>query len=216
MGSAAACHLARSGLKVLGLDRFTPPHELGSSHGQTRIIREAYFEHPAYVPIVQRAYQLWDDLAAESKDRIFVQTGGLMIGPPKGIVVRGAQHSAELHNLEYKFLSAREIRTRFPALRPASSMAGIWEPRAGVLFPERCIQAHLAIAQRRGAVLALNQQVLCWEPAGDGVRVRTPTAEYRAARLVLSAGSWIQHLAPDLGLPVMIERQALFWFEPRQ
>jgi len=216
MGSAAAFHLARSGLKVLGLDRFAPPHQMGSSHGQTRIIREAYFEHPVYVPIVQRAYELWKDLAAESKEPLFVQTGGLMIGPPKGIVVRGAQHSAELHNLEYEFLSSREIRARFAALRPATSMAGVWEPRAGVLFPERCVQAHLAAAQRMGATLAVNQQVLCWEPAGDGVRVRTPTAEYRAERLVLSAGSWIQQLAPDLGLPTTIERQTLFWFEPRQ
>jgi sarcosine oxidase len=216
MGSAAAYHLARSGLKVLGLDRFEPPHELGSSHGQTRIIREAYFEHPVYVPIVQRAYKLWDDLARETKERLFVQTGGLMIGPPKGIVVRGAQHSAELHNLDYEFLSSREIRARCPALRPAHSMAGIWEPRAGILFPEKCIQAHLAAAQRSGAILALNQQVLCWEPAGDGVRVRTAATEYRAERLVLSAGSWIQQLAPDLGLAVTVERQTLFWFEPRQ
>ena len=107
MGSAAAYHLARSGLKVLGLDRFQPPHEQGSSHGQTRIIREAYFEHPIYVPIVQRAYELWAELSATTKQQVYLQTGGLMIGPPKGMVVRGSQHSAELHGLDYEHLSAR-------------------------------------------------------------------------------------------------------------
>jgi sarcosine oxidase len=216
MGSAAACHLARSGLNVLGLDRFQPPHEMGSSHGQTRIIREAYFEHPIYVPLVQRAYELWADLAKQTKEQLFLKTGGLMIGPPKGVVVRGAHHSAEVHELEYEYLSARDIRARFPALRPAATMAGIWEPRAGILFPERCVQAHLTAAKRAGATLKFDEQVLCWEPAGDGVRIRTAQAEYRAGRLVLSAGSWIAKLVPDLETPVAVERQTLFWYEPRE
>lgn len=215
MGSAAAFHLAASGLKVLGLDRFRPPHELGSSHGQTRIIREAYFEHPIYVPIVQRAYELWAELAAQTSHRLFVQTGGLMLGIPEGVVVRGAQHSAELHGLAHEYLSARAIRARFSALRPAMSMAGIWEPRAGILFPEKCIAAHLEAATRAGASLLFDQEVTCWEPAGDSARVRTATGEYRARQVVLSAGSWIQKLAPDLDLPVAVERQTLFWFEPR-
>lgn len=216
MGSAATYHLAKAGVRVLGLDQFRPPHELGSSHGQTRIIREAYFEHPIYVPIVQRAYELWAELEATTKQRLFLQTGGLMIGPPKGVVVRGSQHSAEVHHLKYEYLSAREIRSRFPALRPATSMAGIWEPRAGILFPERCVQAHLDAAQRAGATLSFDEPALCWEPAGERVRVRTARGEYRADQLVLSAGSWIQKLAPDLDLPVAVERQTLFWFEPRQ
>jgi sarcosine oxidase len=214
MGSAAAYHLARSGLNVLGLDRFHPPHTFGSSHGQTRIIREAYFEHASYVPIVRRAYELWAELAAQTQQQLFLQTGGVMIGPPKGVVVRGAQHSAELHDLEYEYLSAQDIRARFPALRPTASMAGIWEPRAGVLFPERCVEAHLAMARRSGAALAFDEEVTSWEPAAERVRVRTAKAEYRAAQLVLSAGSWIQKLAPDLDLPARVERQTLFWFEP--
>ena len=216
MGSAAAYHLARSGLKVLGLDRFQPPHEQGSSHGQTRIIREAYFEHPIYVPIVQRAYELWDELAAATKQQVYLQTGGLMIGPRKGMVVRGSQHSAELHGLDYEYLSAGEIRSRFPALRPTASTVGILEPRAGILFPERCVEAHLDAARRAGATLAFDESAVCWEPAGDRVRVRTATAEYRADQVVLSAGSWIQQLVPDLDLPVSVERQTLFWFEPRE
>src|SRR5207244_13402418 len=113
MGSAAAYHLARRGKKVLALDRFAPPHALGSSHGQTRIIREAYFEHPLYVPLIQRAYELWAELEQASGKRLFRQTGGLMVGPPDGVLVSGAQHSAQLHQLPHSMLSADDIRCRF-------------------------------------------------------------------------------------------------------
>src|SRR5687767_9989689 len=125
MGSAAAYHLARRGARVLGLDRFRPPHAFGSSHGQTRIIREAYFEHPAYVPLVQRAYVLWDELAREAGTQLFLQTGGLMIGAPKSAVAAGARLSAETHRLRFEILSATEIQQRFPALRPADEMIGV-------------------------------------------------------------------------------------------
>jgi len=216
MGSGAVYHLASAGLNVLGLDRFKPPHELGSSHGQTRIIREAYFEHPIYVPIVQRAYELWADLEKNTGEKLFVQTGGLMIGPPNGVVVRGARHSAELHELAHEYLSAAEVHSRFPALAPGKGMAGVLEPRAGVLFPELCVGAHLRSAERAGAALLYDQQVVCWEPAGEGVRVRTSVAEYRANQLVLSAGSWVAKLVPDLDLPLSVERQTLFWFAPRE
>jgi len=216
MGSAAVYHLASAGLNVLGIDRFKPPHELGSSHGQTRIIREAYFEHPVYVPIVQRAYGLWAELQKDAGEKLFVQTGGLMIGPPNGVVVRGARHSAELHELVHEYLSADEIHARFPALKPGKGMTGVLEPRAGILFPELCVGAHLKSAERAGATLLCDRQVVCWEPAGDGVRVRTMDAEYHAAQLVLSAGSWVSKLVPDLELPLTVERQTLFWFTPRE
>src|SRR4030095_8659421 len=133
MGSAAAYHLAKRGAKVVGFDRFAPPHTMGSTHGQTRIIREAYFEHPLYVPLVQRAYELWAELAAESSRTLLLQTGGLMVGPPNGVVVQGARTSAETHRLQYEMLSADELRRRFPALNPAPEMVAVSEPRAGVL-----------------------------------------------------------------------------------
>src|SRR5882672_5212598 len=159
MGSAVACQLARRGRRVLGLDRFAPPHSLGSSHGQTRINREAYFEHPAYVPLVQRAYQLWEDLARTSVDRLFQQTGGLMIGRPESVLVRGAKRSADTHRLPYEMLTAAQVHRRFPALRPADDMSAIWEPRAGILFPEHCIAAHLSLATRHGANLRYEEPV---------------------------------------------------------
>src|SRR5437764_2210835 len=118
MGSATAWQCARRGIRVLGLDQFSPPHDLGSSHGQTRIIREAYFEHPAYVPLVQRAYELWHELENASGRKLLVHTGGLMIGPPDGILVRGARKSAEEHKLAHRILSPAELRTEFPAFNP--------------------------------------------------------------------------------------------------
>jgi sarcosine oxidase len=213
MGSAALFHLAKAGKKVLGLDRFSPPHALGSSHGQTRIIRETYFEHPTYVPIVQRAYELWDELAQMTGQQLFVQTGGLMIGRPDGVVVTGARRSAATHRLPHELLSAQEITRRFPALHPDMEMAGVWEPRAGILFPEQCIAAHLGCARDRGAMLHCDEKVLRWEADGDGAKVTTERGEYRAERLILSAGSWMKSSLPDLDLPLTVERQILFWFD---
>src|SRR5436309_2153929 len=134
MGSAVACQLARRGARVLGLDRFAPPHALGSSHGETRIIREAYFEDPRYVPMVQRAYALWRELEQAAGEKLLVETGGLMVGPADGVLVRGAQLSADVHGLPYERLGAREIARRFPVLTPGDDRVGIWEPHAGVLF----------------------------------------------------------------------------------
>ncbi|MGH7598251.1 MAG: N-methyl-L-tryptophan oxidase [bacterium] len=214
MGSAAAYHLSRRHLRVLGLDRFTPPHTFGSSHGQTRIIREAYFEHPFYVPIVQRAYENWVELERESSQRLFQQTGGLMIGPLGGQLVAGAQRSAQIHHLPHELLSATEIRQRFPAFQPSDEMIAVWEPRAGILFPERCIEAHLQMARQCDAVLQFDEPVATWEHDGNGVRVLTSKGEYRAQRLLITAGAWTSQLIAELALPLAIERQVLLWFDP--
>src|SRR6185369_3793454 len=180
MGSATAYHLAKQGKRVLGLDRFSPPHTFGSSHGETRIIREAYFEHPLYVPLVQRAYELWADLERASGQRLFVQTGGLMIGRAEGVVVGGAKRSAEQHHLQHEMLSSAEVRRRFPGLQPAEEMVAVWEPRAGILFPERCIAAHLSLARQHGATSLADAPVVKWQPNGDGVSVFTAKAELSA------------------------------------
>jgi sarcosine oxidase len=214
MGSAAAYHLAASGKRVLGLDRFRPPHDLGSSHGRTRIIREAYFEHTLYVPLVQRAYELWTELEQKSGRKLLLQTGGLMIGPPEGVLVTGAKQSAEDHKLTYEVLSAGEVRRRFPACQPTDNMVAVWEPRAGVLFPELAVQTHLELASKSGATLRFDEPVIRWEHHGNGVRVFTGSECYDAQRLLLSAGAWIGSLIADLNLPLSVERQVLCWFEP--
>jgi sarcosine oxidase len=214
MGSAAAFHLARQGVRLLGLDRFRPPHDLGSSHGRTRIIREAYFEHTLYVPLVQRAYELWAELERASGRKLLLQTGGLMVGPPEGVLVMGARRSAQDHNLSHKILSAREVKQQFPALQPSPGMLAVWEPRAGILFPELAVQTHLELAAASGATLDLDEQVESWEPHGSGVRVITTKGRYLARHLLLSAGAWLPTLIPDLKLPLSVERQVLCWFEP--
>lgn len=212
MGSAAAYHLARCGQKVLGFDRFRPPHDRGSSHGATRIIREAYFEHPAYVPLVQRAYELWSELEQRSGAVLQRRTGGLMIGREASDVVQGALRSAREHGLAHELIAAAEIRRRFPALCPDDDMVGVLEPRAGILFPERCVAAHLTLAREAGAELRFDEPVLRWEAARDGVRVLTPRGEYVSRRLVVATGPWMQALLPALAWPLTIERQVLYWF----
>ena len=216
MGSAAAFHLAKRGRRVLGLDRFTPPHTLGSSHGQTRIIREAYFEHPIYVPMVQRAYTLWEELEHESGEDLLRITGGLMIGRPESEVLAGARRSAVEHGLRHEVLAASEVRRRFPALTPDDTMQAVWEPRAGVLFPEKCVSSHLELARRHGADLRFEEPVLRWERDGAGVRVTTARGEYTAAHLVISAGAWLRELAPELAGQFKVERQVLYWFEAKE
>src|SRR5688572_11905587 len=214
MGSAAAFHLSRSGQRVLGIDRFAPPHAFGSSHGQTRIIREAYFEHPTYVPLVQRAYVLWDELQRLAGVPLLNQTGGLMIGRPDSDVFRGAKLSADTHRLPHEVLTSEAVRKRFPALRPDADMAAILEPRAGILFPERCIAAHLSLAAQHGANLRIDEPILRWEESGEGVQVITTKGEYHASQFVISAGSWARELLPGFKIPFTVERQVLYWFEP--
>src|SRR5688572_18206221 len=136
MGSASADALARRGVRVVAFDRFNPPHAIGSTHGHTRIIREAYYEHPLYVPLVRRAYELWSELERESKLSLMVVTGGVMVGPEHGALVQGALESARTHQIAHELLDARELSKRFPAYRPAPDSVGLFEARAGMLFPE--------------------------------------------------------------------------------
>lgn len=216
MGSAAAFHLARRGIRVVGFDRFAPPHTFGSSHGRSRIIREAYFEDPAYVPLVQRAYELWETLQVEAATPLLLQTGGLMIGRSDSQLVAGARRSAEKHRLEHEILSAAEVKRRFPCLNPDSDMVAVYEPRAGVLFAEACVRAHLVLAQSRGAQIHAEEPLLSWQADGTGVCVTTERAKYEAEWLIISVGPWAGQLLADLRPPLTVERQVQFWFDPMQ
>jgi sarcosine oxidase len=215
MGSAVACHLARRGRSVLGFDRYAPPHVFGSSHGETRIIREAYFEHPVYVPLVQRAYALWRELEVASGATLYHQTGGLMIGHRESDLVTGALSSAREHGLAHEVLDLAALAARFPMLQPEDGMVAVLEPRAGVLYPEACVRAHLALARRAGAELHCDEPVAGWSAERDRVRVHTARGEYSARHLVVTAGAWVTTLFPDLALPFAVERQTLHWFRPR-
>ena len=213
MGSFALRALARRGRRVVGLDRWAPPHAMGSSHGGSRIIREAYFEHPAYVPLVRAAYELWEELEDETGRQLLEETGGLMVGPPDGAVVAGSLASARQHHVAHEVLDAVEVRRRFP-FAPDDGMIGLLEQRAGVLFPESCIDAALQTARQDGAAIHANEPVQAWSADGAGVAVQTSQGTYRADRLVISAGAWLTTLVPDLPLPLVVERQLMHWFEP--
>jgi sarcosine oxidase len=211
-GSAAAFHLARRGHKVVGFDRFSPPHQFGSSTGQTRIIREAYYEHPQYVPLIQRAYACWDELERISGERLFVKTGGMMIGVPDGPLVTGARASAAQYDLPVDDLSAAEITRRFPAFRPEGEMRGVFEPRAGLLYADRCIGTHLELARASGADLHMEEPVGAWKVDAGGVSVSTARETFLVDRLILSAGSWVPSLLEGYALPLEIERTVQHWF----
>lgn len=214
MGSATAYHLAKGGLRVLGLDRFHSPHNFGSSHGLTRIIREAYFEHPLYVPLVQRAYELWAELEKQSGQQLLLRTGGLMIGPRDGVLVSGASRSAQEHKLAHEMLNSTALAQKLPVFKVQDNPIAVWEPRAGILFPERAIQTHLDLAAKLGADLHFNEAVRKWEPLGKCVRIFTDSDFYTGNYLVFSSGAWMTSLLPALKLPLTVERQVLYWFKP--
>jgi len=212
MGSAALCHLAERGQRVLGLERFEPGHPHGSSHGLTRIIRLAYFEHPSYVPLLRRAFALWRELERGMAEPLLHVTGGLDVGPVGGVVFDGSLRSCLEHDLPHQILDAPALARRFGAWRPAPNAMAVFQPDAGFLTPERCIAAPLSRAGRAGATVRTNEQVLAVESAPGGVRVRTDRGVYEAGQVVLAAGPWMGELAPALRHRVTPERQVLGWF----
>jgi sarcosine oxidase len=213
MGSQIALALQRRGLSVLGLDQHHPPHAFGSSHGHTRIIREAYFEHPLYVPIVQRAYELWEVLERQSGRRLVSYTGGLMVGPRDGTLITGALRSAVEHDLPHEPLTAGQVRTRWPAFEMPADFAAVYEPRAGVLAAEQAIAATISLARAAGATLRVGERVVCWRSTADKVEVQTTNGHYVADHLVLAAGPWTNDLI-RLPIRLTVARQPLLWFEP--
>jgi sarcosine oxidase len=213
-GSAALYHLARRGLKVLGLERFRMPHEMGSSHGLTRIIRLAYYEHPNYVPLLRRAYQLWRALERDSGERFLHVTGSIDAGPPGSPVFEGSRESCRVHDLPHEILTAAQLTRRFPAYRLPESTLAVLQPEGGFLVPEKCIEAHVTLAKRSGAVVNEGERVIEWSAGGPGVRVRTDRSTYDTRRLVITAGSWNADLLPQLRPLIQPERQVLGWFVP--
>lgn len=214
MGSAVTAHLAARGQRVLGLDQFHPPHDQGSSHGHSRVIRQAYFEDPAYVPLLLRTYELWRELEQATGRALLTLTGGLMLGAPDSAVVKGSHRSAKQHDLPHELLDAREIKRRFPQFQPEPDTVALYETNAGVIRPEDSVAAHLDLATRRGATLKMQERVLSWQAAAGGVRVQTSRGEYESGQLVICAGPWVEPVLAELKLPFQVERQVQLWFEP--
>jgi sarcosine oxidase len=213
VGSAVAFHLARRGARVLGIDRFPAGHDRGSSHGETRIIRQAYFEHPDYVPLLLRAYELWRKLEENCGIDLLHRVGLLQIGRPEGAVVRGVLASAAQHKLAVESLSAGEIERRWPGFRVPPGMTGAYEAAAGYLRVERCVLAHLAAAKELGAQFRCGSAVVARRKIAGGVEVTTESGEsFQAAKLIITAGPWAPALLADLGIALTVRRKHLYWF----
>jgi sarcosine oxidase len=214
MGSAAAYHLARRGCRVLGLDAYHRGHTQGSSHGRSRIISEAYREGAEYVPLVQRAYDLWRELEEESGRSLLTITGRLVIGEQESSAVQGAIRSAQQYNLACERLSGEEVADRFSGFRLGEDLVAVFDPRGGILEPEACVGAHLHLAAGHGAFQRHSEPVRRWEEVEDVVRVETDRGVYEAETLVVTAGPWASELLADLRLPLSVERVVNVHFEP--
>ncbi|MEO8194209.1 MAG: N-methyl-L-tryptophan oxidase [Gemmatimonadales bacterium] len=214
MGSATAAHLALRGQRVLGLDRWAPGHPYGSSHGDSRIIREMYFEHPMYVPLLVRAYDLWAELGERNRAQLLHITGGLMIGPRDGKLVTGTLRSAREHKLSHEVLDPAETARRYPAFTLREDYVAVLDPRGGYLDPEACNAAHLKTAQKNGAELRFDEPLLSWKATESSVHVTTSVGTYSADKLVLAVGACTRSLMNGVDLPLEVERQAVFWLEP--
>jgi sarcosine oxidase len=217
MGSAALYHLAKRGLKVLGIEQFDIPHDMGSSHGLTRIIRLAYYEDPSYVPLLYRTYELWDELERASGQKLFYQTGSIDAGPEDSEVFAGSLKSCLEHGLEHTVLTGQEMNTRFPGYNFPSETMAVFQPQGGLLVPERCIEAHASIAQKHGAELHTGERVQGWDILADQrVQVTTDLGRYVANKLVICSGAWAYKLIPQLTEKSVPERQVLIWLETKQ
>ena len=216
MGSAAVYHLARRGLQVLGLEKHTIPHEMGSSHGYSRMIRYTLQEHPSYVPLVRRSYELWHEMEETAGEELMVTTGSIRAGAPNSPFFLNAQEACDLHSIPYEILTASEVNKRFPGYRFPEEISSVYQADGGFLLPERCILTHVQAAERAGADVHSQETVLDWGVRGDGVQVRTDRDTYTAARLVVTAGPWAANLVPELAAYAVPERQVMGWFQPKR
>lgn len=214
MGSAALFDLARQGHRVIGIEQFEPGHDKGSSHGESRIIRLSYFEHPSYVPLARRALEKWRDLEALSGETILTVTGVLEAGYPGASIVSGSLEAARQHDLTHDVLCASDITRRFPGFKVPSNWTGLFQPEGGLLRPELAIRTFVQQAEHHGAETRMNTRVLGIEPFGAGIRVRTDAEVIEAGSVIVATGAWIGDFAPELKPHLKITRQVLGWFSP--
>lgn len=211
MGSSACYHLSRQGVRVLGLEQSSIVNELGSHHGQSRIIRKAYFEHPDYVPLLKRAYELWSDLSEVSGEHLYTETGLLYAGHPSNALIRGIHESAAIHHIPIKSMQAKECSALFPVFNLPDSFEVITEREAGFLYPEKCIRTYVNKALEHGATIRANTKVQGWKSSGTGIEVVTTEGKFYSDKLVITAGPWMAQLLPGMEKQLKVTRQTLFW-----
>ncbi len=214
MGSAAAYHLARRGQRVLGIEQFRPAHDLGSSHGATRIVRKSYFESPDYVPLLIRSYELWDEVSAEFGEELFTRCGSLMIGLPGSPVVTGTLASARRWSLPHEVLDAPAMRARFPQFTLPDDQMAVYEADAGFARAEVSVLANIELAIESGAELWFDTEVESVSRGPQGVHISTGSEEVAAPKAVIATGAWATRLANIDQYPITVQRQTMHWFEP--
>ena len=225
VGSAALYQLAGRQKRVLGLDQFAPPHALGSSHGDSRITRQAIGENAAYTPLALRSHEIWRELEQQTGEELMVVAGGLMMAPETSTeIFHGTPAflaqtiaAAREYGIAHELLSSRDIAQRFPQFRLVGAEVGYYEPGAGVLRPERCVAAHLEQASARGASIHTHERVLAVDPGAGGgsINVRTDRATYKAGAVVIAAGPWVARFAPSAWQRhLRVTRQVMYWFRP--
>ena len=216
MGSAALAHLARRGARALGIEQFELGHARGSSHGESRIIRKAYFEHPDYVPLLHRAYELWRELQDGRPEPLFHEgVGVLTCGPEESVVVAGTREAARRHGLPIEDVEPDEAARRWPSLRVPAGYRALWDPDGGILRPEACVAAHVDVAREAGAVAWERTPVLSFRRDGATLVVDTARGPVTCERLVVAAGPWSGQVLRSLGLPLRLRRMVVFWHRPR-
>ena len=216
MGSAVCYQLAKRGVRVLGLDQFALPHSYGAHHGMSRMIRMAYFEHPDYVPLLRRAYELWEELQHDSNTQLLYKTGALYIGEPASTLIRGVVRSAEEHALDYDLLDMAEMEQRFPQIRLRPDQQAFFEQPAGFLIPELAITSHIKGARRHGASIHTNEEVRRWTPDVNGVIVETAQRRYHSRQVIFTGGAWSGKLVRKLGVELRVTLQQQCWVAPRK
>jgi monomeric sarcosine oxidase len=212
VGSATCYALAKKGLKVLGIDQHQPPHGFGSSHGDTRIIRKSYFEHPSYVPLLKSAYALWQEIETCSQTQLYYPTGLLEIGPGDGVVIQGILRSAAEHQLPIDKLSMRQAQEQYPGIDGDPSWQVVFERDAGYLLVEKCVSSYLEQAKLLGATLRYHERMISWVGQSQGVQVRLQDETMHAKKLVLCAGPWAQQALSTCDLPLKVLRKHMYWY----
>ena len=214
MGSSTLYNLAKRGRRVLGLEQFDIPHAEGSSHGVNRIIRLAYYEHPSYVPLLRRAYELWSEIESVTGEQLLYKTGSIDTAPSGHEVFEGSLESCLLHDIPHRVLNHAQINEQFPGYQLPPGHMGLLQEDGGFVLSERSIVAYANAAMSAGAEIHAREVVTGWESDQGGVRVFTDRSEYTAERLVITAGAWTSGMIPILDELAVPERQVLAWLQP--
>ncbi len=221
MGSAAVYQLAKRGNKVLGIDQFSPPHIFGSSHGDTRITRQAIGEGEQYTPIALRSYEIWQEIEKETGKKLLEMNGGLIISSGAKTAINHVENffentiaAAKKYNIKHEILDSSQIRKRFPQFNVQDNESGYYEYNAGFLRPEECVGTQISLAEKYGAIIHRNEKVESFSEKDGIVSVKTNLGEYEAKKLIISAGPWFPALIEEeYSKFFKVIRQVLFWFD---